>query len=127
MATFRIRQTINLLTDKTGSRLRLAVTECEDGVDPAVFVYQRRPSAPGSPVTDEYVHVASVTDMAAYPASAPGLDAPFFRLHYTDLVFQSDSLMLETLAVILEEVRGLMETKKALDTQGSSSDVDITY
>lgn len=115
---------------ETGAfRLRVWVSACDAGVDPKIFVYQRKPSVPEEEdVTpplgyiDEFVCVAAMADLSEYPPDSPG-DRPFYRKYFFDIELDSVQRLGRTWDGMLGDVKDLM---KNLSYYTSSSCMFVT-
>ena len=105
-------ENINWLTYGT-YRMRIEVTAVEgDGIDPYIFVYQRRPQSPyNDEPCDEFVAIAGPAQIADIPAGAPEADHywPFFRLSYVELDFTAEELAMEVWNTVQREAAILCE------------------
>lgn len=76
-----------------------------------VFLYQREPfSAVGSDYRDVFIAVCQPGDLAAYPEDAPqtGIEFPFFRKSFVDLIERNGELLQETAQAIRSDVEALI-------------------
>lgn len=98
--------------------IRLLLTATEPvNIDPAIFVWQRKPKSPHRTEEEDICsHVASPADMEEFPVGEPDPGSPFFRLTYADMLFRSVVYLEETITRTLSNVRVLLEGLDALDT-----------
>jgi hypothetical protein len=103
------------------------VSEYQD-IDPNVFVWIRRPPVP--PATediDEYVNVASASDMAEYPVDNPDPELPpFYRKSAIDILFRSVDLMNKSINTIEGDLASLIKNLDYIDTHELESEIVIT-
>lgn len=82
----------------------------------AIFVYERKPFVDdaGEPV-DEFVNIASPTDLEQYPVDLPQPESPFFRLVKVDLIFRNRELASDTVDKIVNDVQELVQSLNFAD------------
>jgi len=121
----QLKTRVTLLQPEGNHRFQAWVSE-HVNIAPEIFVYQRCPNLPEEPLPDDrFVNVASVADMAEYPATTPVGTVPFFRLSAIDLVFRSVHALDETWEAIREDIRDLLENKYKLDELGTDATWDF--
>ena len=93
-------------------RLRIWIQETTNNLPGEMFVYQLIPAVPefndGLP-EERFVHIASYADMVAFPKEAPGLETPFFRKYYMDIVHVSRSFLEEKWVMINQQLKILID------------------
>ena len=133
-----------LLTDHYGIELGVSAAEpyysgrtqgyrlyvkakCARGLSDKIFVYQRLPQVDdqGRPV-EAFTNVASPEDLVEYPPDVPaGLDDPFFRLDYVDLIFRNPDLLLDAFAGLLSNVAEMLTSLEGMDHLVAAGTVDF--
>ncbi len=93
----------------------------------AVFRYLRRQSDSEGNTADEFDGVCSPPDLEEFGEGEPvaGASPPYLRLDYVDLVFRSQSQADEAWAVIVEEVKALVDTLNVMDTIVEAQDLKV--
>lgn len=113
-----LRSRINEVTPEGTHRLRVWVSEAE-GMEAAIFVYQRMPQWPGeTEPRDVFVAVASVADLSEFPATEPEGSSPFFRLSSFDVVFRSVYDLTNSWDLVKQDVTDLVDNLNKLDEEG---------
>jgi len=122
-----IQKRISEITGEGSHRVQMWVSAYQD-IDPNVFVWERRPPVP--PETediDEYVNVASASDMVEYPVDNPDPELPpFYRKSSIDILFRSVDLMNKALDTIEADLNNLVDNLDYIDTQSAESEIVIT-
>ena len=99
--------------------LRVEAVSAE-GMSKDIFVFQRRvPSATDAQANaqgDMFVNVANPVDLDNLPVGAPDLmdEVPFYRLSSVSLTFQNMQALHETMNLIDQDIRALVESVKEL-------------
>ena len=123
-----IDKLITVDVTQRGCRLRMTVTEVED-VSDKIFLWQFRAAvAPQTLDSDEFVGIASASDLTEYPEDAPAvLPAPqFYRLSSIDLLFRNSDTLERAVKIIQEDIRDLLNNLNIIDDQNASTPVVIT-
>jgi hypothetical protein len=108
-----------------GYRIRVVVTEAI-GVNPNIFVFQRRPLTVADTYDDRFENIASPADLEEYPVGAPAdLNRPFYRLSEIDLVFRSVSNVEEAWNILLAEVADLIYTLDQMEALQLQNEVSF--
>ena len=92
------KEFISSITGDPRWRLRVWIQATSNNIPGTLFVYQRFPGIPGinnGESFDRFVHIASYADMISFPEDSPGIDNPFFRKYYLDIVHNSRSFLEE--------------------------------
>lgn len=106
-----------------GFRFKVEVVEAV-GVDPNIFVYQRKPIISGTSHEDVFTNVASPADLEEYAVGDVACPTePFFRLDCIDLVFRNITLAEDAWAAILQDVDQLIETLGFMNDLSSMEEV----
>jgi len=105
-----------------GFRLDISVDSAV-GVSPAIFVYRRLPTYPGSSSSeDRFEAIASPVDLEEYPEDAPNpADSQWFRRNSVSLLFRSMDVLTDTWAKIQDDIDLLVDTLNAIDTVDSET------
>ena len=85
------------------------------GLDPEIFVFQRKP-ATGGGSRDEFSNIASSADLEEYPADEPETGGVFYRLATVELVFRNLDLGEQSMTDIERDINGLIESLNQMDT-----------
>lgn len=123
-----IDKLITLNVTERGCRLRMTVTTTEDVTD-KIFLWQYRVAvAPQTVDSNEFVGIASVSDLTEYPEDAPAaLPTPqFYRLSSIDLLFRNSDTLERAVKIIQEDIRDLLNNLNIIDEQNASTPVVIT-
>lgn len=111
------------------ARLKVVVTDPDNtGADPFVFLYQRRPVNPyDQTVSDLWIGIASVVEMADYPVGEPDPNTPypFFRSDRIEVDLETIDLLNETWPLIVAEVSNLLVALDRLELLVPTETVDV--
>jgi hypothetical protein len=105
----------------------MSVNTAEDMTD-KIFLFQFRPAvAPRTIDTNEFIGVASASDITEYPEDTP--DAPpanqYYRLSAIDLLFRNSDTLDLAVTIIQEDARDLINNLNIIDDQNASTPVVI--
>ncbi len=123
-----IDKMITVNVTERGCRLRMTVTSATD-VSDKIFLWQFRAAvAPQTVDSNEFVGVASVSDLTEYPEDTP--DAPpapqLYRLSSIDLIFRNSETLERAVKIIQEDIRDLLNNLDIIVDQNASTPVVIT-
>lgn len=111
------------------ARLKVVVTDYDNtGADPNVFLYNRRPPNPyDSSVSDLWLGIASVVEMADYPVGEPDVNTPypFFRSNEIEVDFESLELLNETWPLVVAEISNLLVALDRLEQLTPTEVIDV--
>jgi len=115
--------------DIGNARLRISVVEA-DGITSSIFVHQRYEILESSGLVQEnrFISVAKPGDLTIYPVGAPSTEGdtlPYYRLDCVDLVFNSPSILEETMNDIVKEVTQLVRAMYRLEDLEVQADIVI--
>lgn len=93
----------------------------------SIFRYLRRQSDTEGNTVDEFDGVCSPPDLEEFGEGEPiaGASPPYLRLDYVDVVFRSQSQADDAWAVIVEEVKALVDTLNIMDTIVEAQDLKV--
>lgn len=93
----QVTKRVTAADDQGGVRLQMWISGASPEIPPELFVYQHIGNVPKADYPlDQFVHIASYADIAAFPTEAPDTYAPFFRHNGADLTFPTRGLLERT-------------------------------
>jgi hypothetical protein len=93
----QVTKRVAVVGDQGMVRLQMWISAASPEIPPELFVFQRIGTVPRADFpTDQFVHIASYADIAAFPIGAPDIYAPYFRQNGADLTFPTRGLLEQT-------------------------------
>ena len=93
----QVTKRVTNVDDQGMVRLQMWVSGATPEIPCELFVYQHIGNVPKADYPlDQFVHIASYADIAAFPTEKPDAYAPYFRKNGADLTFQTRPLLEKT-------------------------------